>query len=150
MKSLSWELVPHKGIESGAVKIFFGMERAPLRSLLSEFIGLPKSFRSDEDDYEAEDGTWIRLRFGSDKLRDIEFLGGSLFFAGIQLHHGAHWDVLQKSLAAEGYSFRETEWLGDGFDFVGIGINIATHEQLGGDEGDDGVEWIIASGDWSC
>ncbi len=53
MKSLSWELVLHKGIESGAVKVFFGMERALLRSILSEFVGPPKSFQPDEDDYEA-------------------------------------------------------------------------------------------------
>jgi len=149
MSSESWELVPHKGIEKNGIKVYFGMERAVLKSILGSYFPPPKSFRSDEDDYEAEDGTWIRLRFNGDKLRDIEFIGGSLALGDTQLHSGAHWEFLHKMLAKKGYTFRETEWLGDGFDFETLGINIATHEQLGGDEGDDGIEWVIASSDWA-
>jgi hypothetical protein len=26
-----------------------------------------------------------------------------------------------------------------------LGINIATREQVGGDEGDDGIKWVITS-----
>lgn len=149
MSNESWELVPHKGIQKSETKVFFGMERTVLHSILGKCFGPPKSFRSDEDDYEAEDGTWIRLRFNGNKLRDIEFIGGSLFLGDMQLHSGANWVFLHKMLAAKGYTFRETEWLGDGFDFEALGINIATHEQLGGDEGDDGIEWVIASSDWA-
>jgi len=97
----------------------------------------------------SEDGTWIRLRFDGDKLRDIEFLGGSLSLGDTQLHNEVHWESLHMKLATKGYTSRESEWLGDGFDFESLGINIATREQVGGDEGDDEIEWVIASSDWA-
>jgi len=42
-----------------------------------------------------------------------------------------------------GGTLRPTKWLGDGWDCVQLGLNVASHEDVGGD-GDE-IEWVILS-----
>ena len=139
-----WTLVPQKGIEQAELAIRFGMPRTAVRDLLREAFPNPQSHFDDEDDFEhATDGTLIRIRYDDSGVQDIEFLEGSLTYNGVQLSGGSEWPEVRQGLAALGNQFRDTEWLGDGFDCLPIAVNIATHEQIGGDG--DGIEWVIMS-----
>lgn len=143
--------------KKNGLQVYFGLDREHLRQILNSEFGAPKSHRPDEDDFEAADNTWFRLRFAGETLNAIEFINGSLEFDGIPLHQGSRWDTIAGALAARGHTFIAAfgppdftmGWLGTGHDCKTLGINIATRENVGGDEGDDSIEWVITSKDWS-
>lgn len=139
-----WTLLPRQGIERNGVRLVFGMERASVRAL-GKVLGAPISRRADEDDFSGADGTAIRVRYLAGKVRDIEFTGGALVLGDVALHRGARWATLSRQLAARGHAATKTDWRRDGYDIASLGINIATREQVGGDLGDDTIEWVVAS-----
>ena len=139
-----WTLVPKNGIEQRQLKIHFGMSRSDVRDFLKAEFGEPESNFPDEDDFHhLHDGTFLRIRYANLNVQDIEFLEGSLKYNGVNLAGGVRWSDVERGLAALGNTFRETDWLGDGYDCLPLGVNIATHEQVGGDG--DGIEWLIMS-----
>ena len=139
-----WTLVPKKGIEQGPLKIVFEMSRSEVRDLLkAEFGDLESNFDDEDDFHHPHDGTFLRIRYANSIVQDIEFLEGSLSYEGVKLSGGVSWPEVERGLAALGNKFRETEWLGDGYDCLPLAVNIATHEQIGGDGG--GIEWGIMS-----
>jgi hypothetical protein len=141
---MRWELVPRRGVAAGGVEVSLGQDRAALRSGLSPVLGEPRSHFPDEDDYRSDEhGTWLRLRFDGDRLQDVEFLRGDLHLDGVALHGGARWSELGERLAARGFEFSPASELGDGQECPALGVNIATHEDVGG-EG-DGIEWVIVA-----
>jgi hypothetical protein len=104
----------------------------------------PSPIFDDEDDFHhPHDGTFLRIRYANSNVRDIEFLDGFLSYKGVTLFGSVSWSDVESGLAALGNQFRETEWIGDGFDCLPLAVNIATHEQVGGDG--DGIEWVIMS-----
>jgi len=124
--------------------VLLGMDRAALRSELSAILGEPRSHFPDEDDYTSDEhGTWLRLRFDGDRLQDVEFLRGELYLGGVPLHGGARWSELRGQLASRGFDFSPATELGDGQECPGLGVNIATHGDVGGDG--DGIEWVIVA-----
>jgi hypothetical protein len=126
----------------GGVEVLLGMDRATARSTLSPILGEPRSHFPDEDDYQSDEhGTWLRLRFDVDRLQDVEFLRGDLYLDGVPLHGGVRWPELSERLAARGFEFWPATELGDGQECPELGVNIATHEDVGG--AGDGIEWVI-------
>jgi hypothetical protein len=142
---VDWELVPRRGITNGDQELFLGTDRSAARSAMSALYGEPTSHFPDEDDFRSDaEGTWIRLRFDEgDRLQDVEFLRGRLSLAGTRLHAGARWAALRQELAAKGYTFEPAATLGDGAECTALGVNIATHEDVGGQG--DGIEWVIVA-----
>src|SRR5688500_18097285 len=141
-----WELEPRRGIRTSGIELTFGMSRSAARAALAETLDGPESNFPDEDDFTSNaDGTWIRLRFDGDTLHTIEFLGGDLRLDGIALHDGVYWPALAESLASKGFAFEPASILADGQECGSLGVNIATHEDVGGDG--DGIEWVIVSAD---
>lgn len=140
-----WTLIPHVGIESGSTQIHMGQSRPSIRESLAPAFGKPTSHYDGEDDFRSPDGTFIRLRYSDQLIQDIEFLAGQLTYHSQPLSGRTDWPDITRFLNAEGVTIRESEWLGDGFDCLELAINIATHEQVGGDEGDNGIEWVILS-----
>jgi hypothetical protein len=145
MSDSTWKLLPSIGIESDAIKLSFGMERQDLLAAMSnDFLPPEPSAYTDEDDFFTEDGsTFIRVRYEGTKVRDIEFLGGSLKYQDIDLHSNATFDEIERKFETSGFTFRPTQWLGDGSDCLELAINIATREDVGGD-GEE-IEWVILS-----
>jgi hypothetical protein len=145
MSDSTWELLPSVGIESGAIRLSFGMERQDLLAAMSsDFLPPEPSDYTDEDDFLKENrSTFIRVRYEGTRVRDIEFLGGTLRYQGIDLHSRTTFDEIERQFETLGFTFRPTEWLGDGADCPKLAINIATREDVGGD-GDE-IEWVILS-----
>ena len=141
----TWELVPRHGIRTNSVDLVLGMDRAAARAAL-DGAGLagPESHFPDEDDYTDAD-TWIRLHHDNGQLQAIEILRGDLRLDGVALHDGASGPALEESLVAKGFRFESAAAYGDGRECTSLGVNIATHEDAGGDG--DGVEWVIVSRD---
>lgn len=150
MSNQIWELCPNQGIFFESVHIWFDQDREDVRKNLISLFPEPKGNKKfpDEDDFVAEDGaTFIRVRYdGKNRVRDIEFLNGVLRYQNINIHDGAVFQEIEGNFDKIGLSFRATKWLGDGQDCVNLGINIATHENVGGD-GDE-IEWVILSKDF--
>ncbi len=141
----SCELVPGKGIRCGDAEIYFGMARKALREMLG-WKPTAETLWDDEDEYMQADGEdWLRLRFLDGKLCDIEVLGGGLQHEGLELK-STSWSALEPALETLGHSLRKTQWLGEGKDCVALHVNIATHDDVGGDG--DGIEWVITSSDF--
>jgi hypothetical protein len=149
----TWELVPRQGIRTTGVDLVLGMDRAAARAALggetsagetSAGLAGPVSHFPGEDDYTDAD-TWIRLHYDDGTLRAIELLRGDLRLDGIALHGGAYRPALEESLAAKGFRFESAGAYGEGRECASLGVNIATHEDAGGDG--DGVEWVIVSSD---
>jgi hypothetical protein len=141
---MRWELVPRRGVRGGGVEVLLGLDRAAARSELSAILGEPRSHFPDEDDYTSDEhGTWLRLRFEGDRLRDVEFLRGDLYLDGVPLHGGASWSRLSGQLAGLGFDFSPAGELGEGQECPRLGVNIATHQDVGGDG--DGIEWVIVA-----
>lgn len=143
---MEWEFVPFAGITSQAISITLGQSRDLLRKhAASVFSPLePNAAYPDEDDFMTLDGvTFIRVRYQDDTVRDIEFLSGKLRYKGVELHDQATLKTVRRFLQSENHLLRRTKWLGDGFDCVSLGINIACHDDIGGDG--DGIEWVILS-----
>jgi len=143
---MDWEFVPFEGITSRQLAITLGQSRTQLRKLAAPLFSPlePNSDYPEEDDFITLDGTtFIRVRYQDDTVRDIEFLSGQLRYKGFELHGRATMTGVQQFLKSENHSLRKTSWLGDGLDCVSLGINIACHEDVGGDG--DGIEWVILS-----
>lgn len=151
---MEWELVPFAGVTSQPISITLGQSRKLLRKhAASVFSPLePNAAYPDEDDFITLDGvTFIRVRYQDgtvrdyqdDTVRDIEFLSGQLRYKGFELHDQATLKSVRRFLQSENHHLRRTKWLGDGFDCVSLGINIACHDDVGGDG--DGIEWVILS-----
>jgi hypothetical protein len=143
---MEWELLPFEGIKCDPLAIRFGQPRALVRQSLSSAFSplVPNAAYADEDDFKTHDRTtFIRVRYQDDAVRDIEFLSGRLRYKGVELHDRATVDGVRRFLESENAALRRTKWLGDGLDCVSLGINIACHEDVGGDG--DGVEWVILS-----
>lgn len=142
-----WNLIPGKGIQKIDMEIQLGASQASVRSTLAAAFGEPVSHYENEEDFEnASADTLIRVRYGNNSVKDIEFLRGFLFFGDIRLYGDTTWPEIESALGALGHHHRDTEWLGDGYDVPALGINIATHDQVGGDG--DGIEWVILSVDF--
>ena len=148
----TWELVPRQGIRTIGVDLVLGMDRASARAALGGETGGetgaglagPVSHFPGEDDYTDAD-TWIRLHYDDGTLHAIELLRGDLRLDGIALLGGAYWPALEEALAAKGFRFESAAAYGEGRECASLGVNIATHEDAGGDG--DGVEWVIVSSD---
>ena len=54
--------------------------------------------------------------------------------------------TVTQNLKRQGHAAREARWMVDGRDFPGLGINLASREDVGGDG--DGVEWVMMSRDF--
>jgi hypothetical protein len=143
---MEWEFMPFEGIMSRQLAITLGQSRTLLRKLAAPLFSPlePNSDYPDEDDFITQDGTtFIRVRYQDGTVRDIEFLSGQLRNKGFELHDQATLQRVQRFLKSENHSLRKTSWLGDGLDCVSLGINIASHDDIGGDG--DGIEWVILS-----
>jgi hypothetical protein len=143
---MEWELLPLEGIKNERLEITFGQSRALVRQRMASAFNplVPNAKFPDEDDFVTPGRTtFIRVRFRDDVVKDIEFLSGQLRYKGVELHHKATVEGVRLFLESENGPLRPTKWLGDGLDCVPLGINIASHEDVGGDG--DGVEWVILS-----
>lgn len=143
---MEWEFVPFEGITNKQLAITLGQPRQLLRKLAASVFGplVPNTEYPDEDDFITVDGaTFIRVRYQDDTVRDIEFLSGQLRYKGVELYNQATLKGVRRFLKSENHPLRKTRWLGDGLDCVSLGINIACHEDIGGDG--DGIEWVILS-----
>ncbi len=143
---MEWEFVPFEGLVSKPLTITLGQTRELLRKRAAPVFSPlePNPDYPDEDDFITLDGmTFIRVRYQDDAVRDIEFLSGKLRYNGFELHDQATLKSVRRFLKSENHALRKTQWLGDGYDCVALGINIASHEEVGGDG--DGIEWVILS-----
>jgi hypothetical protein len=143
----TWQLIPRQGIACGEdLRVTLGQERDALQAAMAAagFVP-PKAGRyPDEDDFlTADKSTFIRVRYGGSKVQDIEFLAGTLKYRGVDLHRNTTFAKLRRQFKSMKLGFRDTQWLGDGQDCPELHINIATHENVGGDG--DGIEWVILS-----
>lgn len=143
---IEWELLPFEGIKSKRLAITLGESRKPLRKRAASVFSplIPNAEYPNEDDFISKDGdTFIRVRYQDDVVRDIEFLSGTLRYKGVELHDETTLKGVRRFLKSENHPLRKTRWLGDGLDCVSLGINIACHDDVGGDG--DGIEWVILS-----
>lgn len=143
---MQWEFVPFEGITSKAMSITLGQSRKLLRKHAASVFSplVPNADYPDEDDFITLDGvTFIRVRYQDGTVRDIEFLSGQLRYKGVELHDQATLKSVRRFLQSENHLLRRAKWLGDGFDCVSLGLNIACHDDIGGDG--DGIEWVILS-----
>lgn len=148
MADLVWELNPRTGIAFIEIAITFGMERADVQVLLSKYFLAPSidnSYPNEDDFLTSDQSSFIRIRYDGTLVQDIEFLSGKLQYQGINLHSNTTFSEIEACFILKGLEFRDTQWLGDGQDCEKLGINIATRENVGGDEGDDEIEWVILS-----
>jgi hypothetical protein len=147
---MNWTFIPRKGFAHGNFEVSFGCGRDELRALLKPTFSTPESNSSypDEDDFHSNDGTtFIRVRYKDKAVKDVEFLSGFLSYEGIQLHGSTNLTAVREAFEALGHTFRPTQWLGDGSDCESLGFNIASREDIGGD--DDAIEWFIISHDFT-
>lgn len=143
---MNWELIPKRGITTSELSISFGDKRIDLRNILENYYSCetPKNFQ-DEDDFKSEN-TYIRVRYDTDdRVKDIEFLTGNLFYKGVPIHDGTTFEKIEVAFSKLGLTFRDTEWFGEGKDCVDLEVSIATREEVGGDGGE--IEWVILSSD---
>ena len=145
MNKYVWQLIPKVGISLNDTKISFGQERAEVNRLMAKHFSPPEegSYPEEDDFLNDDESISIRIRYDGTQVTDIEFLGGSLQYQGIELHSDVTLDDVEKALLDKNLTIRDAEWLGEGKDCLELGINIATHDNVGGDG--DGIEWIIMS-----
>ncbi|WP_156909347.1 hypothetical protein [Ottowia thiooxydans] len=146
MTQSSWQLVPRQGITCRDLQVSLGQEREALRKAMVAAAFLPPKHGRypDEDDFlTADKSTFIRVRYESGKVSDIEFLAGDLKYQGIDLHRNTTFAKIKRQFKAKRLTLRDTQWLGDGQDCPELAINIATRDDVGGDG--DGIEWVILS-----
>jgi hypothetical protein len=55
------------------------------------------------------------------------------------------WSDVEERLGKLGLRFNESAVLGAGMECSELRIHIATRAKVGGDEGDDSIEWVITS-----
>jgi hypothetical protein len=147
---MNWTFIPRKGFAHDNLEVSLGCKRDELRYLLRPLFSSPKLNSSfpDEDDFHSNEGTtFVRVRYRDEAVKDLEFLSGALFYEGIQLHQSANLTKVREAFEALGHPFRPTRWLGDGSDCESLGFNIASREDVGGD--DDAIEWFIISQDFT-
>ena len=144
---MNWLLTPFQGIECDGTKVSFGQARSAVRAALAATFQAPHANEAypDEDDFRTpDDSTFIRIRYDdADAVWDIEFLAGTLRYQGTDLHDHTTLEKVRQYFSSKAVTLRPTEWLGDGWDCVPMGINIASHDDIGGD-GDE-IEWVILS-----
>jgi hypothetical protein len=143
---MNWTFIPRIGFLHDNLEVNLGCGRDELRTLLEPAFSAPElnSSYPDEDDFHSNDGsTFIRVRYKDGAVKDLEFLSGDLSYEGIQLHRSANLTAVCEAFEALGHTFRPTRWLGDGSDCESLGFNIASREDIGGD--DDSIEWFIIS-----
>lgn len=139
---MNWELLPHRGIRIGATEIVVGAPRAEVRQALAQHFSPPTNQRRPSEDQYANSDKKIFLRYDdADTLEEIMCINGSLRLGEVELHDTTLAE-LSSHFEALGYTITEPEYYADGQDCPELGINIATHEDVGGDEGDDEIEWI--------
>lgn len=142
----SWQLVPRQGIACGTLLVGLGQDREALRKAMDAagFVPPQPGRYPDEDDFlTADKSTFIRVRYDGSKVQDIEFLAGTLKYQGVDLHRNTTFTKVKRQFKAMKLGFRDTKWLGEGQDCPELAINIARHEDVGGDG--DGIEWVILS-----
>lgn len=157
MAKLIWQIVPFKGIETHKsdvndttpeLQIFFGMNRQEIRKLLADVFPKPekKNF-PDEDDFVSKKGKkFVRLSYDeNDKLVSILVIEGRVQYQNIELKEGTTMPKIIKQLEKINISAQDPEYA-DGYDFPQLGINIATHEDVGGD-GDE-IEYVSLTKDF--
>ena len=139
---MSWQLLPHRGIRFGEAEIVVGAPRAKVRQALAEYFPPPKNQRREsEDQYLNSDGK-IFLRYDdANTLEAIMCIDGSVQLDGLELLNTT-WSELIPHLESRGHTPEESKYFANGQDFPELGINIATREDVGGDEDDDEIEWV--------
>ena len=149
MSAAPWILSPREGISRGDIALRFGQARADARARLArEMCALPPGAFPDEDDYESVSGDeHLRLRYADGQLLMIEVLEGSLRYRDVDLHHGTTRFQLEKQLAAHGFEFADATWLGEGRECEALGINVATHEDVGGDS-EEAIRHVVIARDF--
>jgi len=139
---MNWELLPRRGIRIGATEIVVGMPRAEIRQALTQHFPPPANRRRPSEDQYTNSDRQVFLRYDdAGTLEEIMCITGSLHLGGVELLDTTLAE-LASHLEALGYTITEPEYYADGQDCPELGINIATHEDVGGDEGDDKIEWI--------
>ncbi|MFF5084596.1 hypothetical protein ACFY36_46780 [Actinoplanes sp. NPDC000266] len=133
-----WELVPTKGLRSGDVEVRLRAGREELRTALAGRFGPPDENRPYEDQFSNADTT-LFLRYEDGLLTSLLFIAGSLQYDGIELYDTT-FGVLEPALIARGLELTEPVEFTDGMDVPGLGVNIATREDVGSD-GDE-IEWV--------
>ncbi|MDR2013282.1 MAG: hypothetical protein LBQ20_09645 [Rhodanobacter sp.] len=139
---MSWQLLPRRGIRFGEAEIVVGAPRAEVRQALAGYFPPPKNQRREsEDQYLNSDGK-IFLRYDdANTLETIMCITGSVQLDGQELLDTT-WSELITHLGSLGFNPEESKYFVDGQDFPELGINIATREDVGGDEDDDAIEWV--------
>ncbi|GHT85012.1 hypothetical protein AGMMS49543_15670 [Betaproteobacteria bacterium] len=139
---MNWELLPRRGIRIGETEIVVGAPRAEVRQAMAQHFPPPDNGRGASEDQYDHDDRMVFLRYDdADTLEQIMCINGSVHLDGLELHDTT-WSELAPLLEARGYTFTEPEHYVDGQECPELGINIATHEDVGGDEDDDGIEWV--------
>ncbi|MDR2875327.1 MAG: hypothetical protein LBV44_05300 [Methylobacillus sp.] len=139
---MNWQLLPRRGIRFGEAEIVVGAPRAEVRQALAGYFPPPENHRREsEDQYRNNDGK-VFLRYDdADTLKEILCVAGSVQLDGLELLDTT-WSQLIPQLESRGHTPQEPEYFVDGQDFPALGINIATREDVGGDEDDDQIEWV--------
>ncbi|MDR0674175.1 MAG: hypothetical protein LBF93_11120 [Zoogloeaceae bacterium] len=139
---MNWELLPHRGIRIGKTEIVVDAPRTEVRSALAKYFPPPTNQRQPSEDQYTNSDRMIFLRYDdADTLEGIMCINGPLYFDGLDIHD-ATLTGLVPHLEKRGYTLTESAYYADGQDCPELGINIATREDVGGDEDDDKIEWI--------
>lgn len=139
---MNWKLLPHRGIRIGETDIVVGTPREAVRQALTQHFPAPSNKREPSEDQYAQGAARVFMRYdAADSLEQIMCVNGSLRLGDLELLD-THWAELSSRLADLGHTITEPQYFADGRDCPELGINIATREDVGGDEDDDAIEWI--------
>ena len=139
---MDWELLPRRGIRIGMTEIVVGAPRSEVRQALAQHFPPPANRRRPSEDQYKNSDRLVFLRYDdADALEEIMCINGSLHLGEVELHDTTLAE-LASHLEALGYTITEPAYYVDGQDCPELGINIATREDVGGDEDDDEIEWI--------
>lgn len=141
-----WEILCQSGVRCGGLELLLGQHRETARALLSEHLQFVPTNFAENDDYVAIDHhTRLRLHFEGDVLEGVEFTAGDVRYEGVPMLRGATWSTLEASLGEKGFAFDAASQLADGKECGALGVNVATHADVGGDPNDQRIEWVILS-----
>jgi len=139
---MNWELIPCRGIRIGETEIVLGAPRAEVCQALAQHFPPPANRRRPSEDQYAHEDRKVFLRYdAADTLEEIMCINGSLQLDGLELHDTT-WAELAPRLEARGCTITAPKYYADGRDCPELGINIATREDVGGDEDEDEIEWV--------
>ena len=139
---MNWELLPRRGIRIGETEIIIGAPHDQTLQALAQHFPPPDNHRGPSEDQYVHNERMIFLRYDdADTLEEIMCINGSLHLDGLELHDTT-WTELEPRLEALGYTFTEPKFYADGLECPALGINVATREDVGGDEEDDEIEWV--------